>query len=52
MAGSEEQTPAMSTAELVSLIQQVRRIPVERDTLYKEIKNFGKNAAVLAAGLN
>lgn len=40
MAGSEEQTPAMSTAELVSLIQQVRRIPVERDTLYKEIADF------------
>jgi aminodeoxyfutalosine synthase len=40
MAGSEEQTPALSTAQLVSLIKQVKREPVERDTLYKEIKNY------------
>jgi len=40
MAGSEEQTPALSTAQLVSLIKQVRREPVERDTLYNEIKNY------------
>ena len=40
MAGSEEQTPAMSTAELVTLIKQVKRQPVERDTLYKEIKDY------------
>jgi aminodeoxyfutalosine synthase len=40
MAGSEEQTPAMSTMELVNLIKQVKRQPVERDTLYKEIKDY------------
>jgi aminodeoxyfutalosine synthase len=40
MAGSEEQNPAMTTAELVTLIKQVRREPVERDTLYNEIKNY------------
>jgi aminodeoxyfutalosine synthase len=40
MAGSEEQTPAMSTQELVTLIKQVRRIPVERDTLYNEVKDY------------
>lgn len=40
MAGSEEQNPALSTAELVSLIKQVKREPVERDTLYNEIKNY------------
>jgi aminodeoxyfutalosine synthase len=40
MAGSEEQTPAMSTAELVTLIKQVKRRPIERDTLYKEIKDY------------
>lgn len=39
MAGSEEQHPAMSTMELVSLIRQAKRIPVERDTLYNEISN-------------
>ena len=33
MAGSEEQTPTMSTEELITLIRQVRRQPVERDTL-------------------
>ena len=40
MAGSEEQTPSMTTAELVTLIKQAKRIPVERDTLYNEIKNY------------
>ena len=40
MAGSEEQTPTMNTAELVNLIKQVKREPVERDTLYNEIKNY------------
>src|SRR5882762_2553529 len=40
MAGSEEQTPSLSTAQLVSLIRQVGREPVERDTLYNEINNF------------
>jgi aminodeoxyfutalosine synthase len=40
MAGSEEQTPTMSTTELVQLIQQARRIPVERDTLYNEKQVF------------
>lgn len=40
MAGSEEQTPTMSTAELVRLIKQVKREPIERCTLYNEIKNY------------
>ncbi len=40
MAGSEEQTPTMSTAELVRLIKQVKRDPIERGTLYNEIKNY------------
>ena len=52
MAGSEEQTPAMSTAELVNLIKQVKRQPIERDTLYKEIKDYSNvdfaDAATLA----
>lgn len=37
MAGAEEQNPAMSSEELKSLIRQVRRVPVERDTLYTEL---------------
>lgn len=42
MAGSEEQTPTLSTTQLVSLIKQVRREPVERDTLYNQIKNYSE----------
>lgn len=42
MAGSEEQNPTMSTEELVALIRQVNRQPVERDTLYQVIHDFGK----------
>jgi aminodeoxyfutalosine synthase len=51
MAGSEEQTPALSTAQLVSLIKQVRREPVERDTLYNEVKNY-KDADVAELAVN
>ena len=40
MAGSEEQTPVMSTKELVALIKQVNRQPIERDTVYNEIKDY------------
>ncbi len=40
MAGSEEQNPAMTTEELVNLIKQVKRTPVERDTLYNVIKDY------------
>ena len=42
MAGSEEQNPAMTTEELVTLIKQVKRTPVERDTLYNVIKDYGE----------
>ncbi len=41
MAGSEEQNPSLTTSELVTLIRQVRRTPVERDTLYNTIRNYG-----------
>lgn len=40
MAGSEEQSPAMTTEELVTLIKQVNRKPVERDTLYNVVKDY------------
>lgn len=42
MAGSEEQTPAMSTEDLCNLITAVGKIPVERDTLYNEIKVYNE----------
>ena len=40
MAGSEEQTPVMSTAQLVALIKQAGRKPVERDTLYNIVRDY------------
>jgi len=40
MAGAEEQRPSMTTAELVTLIKQVKRKPIERDTLYNEIRDY------------
>lgn len=40
MAGSEEQTPALSTRELVDLVRRVGRQPIERDTLYNVIKDY------------
>ncbi len=42
MAGSEEQAPTMTTEELVTLIKQVKRKPVERDTLYNVINDFSE----------
>ena len=40
MAGAEEQTPALSTNQLINLIREAGKIPVERDTLYHPIKIF------------
>lgn len=42
MAGSEEQTPAMTTRELVHLIRQVGRKPIERDTLYNVVTDYSE----------
>ena len=40
MAGAEEQNPGMSTQELVELIKQVNRKPIERDTLYNVVTDY------------
>jgi aminodeoxyfutalosine synthase len=40
MAGAEEQNPAMSTKELVELIKNVGRYPIERDTLYNVVADY------------
>ena len=40
MAGSEEQHPSMTTAQLVTLIRQANRKPVERGTLYNIIRDY------------
>jgi aminodeoxyfutalosine synthase len=47
MAGSEEQNPTLSTDQLVDLIRQSERIPVERDTLYNRIKVYEQVDAAL-----
>lgn len=40
MAGSEEQNPGMSTKQLVELIKNVGRYPIERDTLYNVVTDY------------
>ena len=37
LAGSEEQNPSMTTEEMKQLIKDVKRIPVERDSIYNII---------------
>lgn len=44
MAGSEEQHPTLSTYELVTLIKNAGRQPVERDTLYQELKDWSEHS--------
>jgi aminodeoxyfutalosine synthase len=52
MAGSEEQTPAMTTEQLVALIKQVKRKPVERDTLYNVVKDYSEVTVAEEAGFS
>lgn len=40
MAGSEEQSPNMSTEQLVDLIKKVDRHPIERDTVYNVLQDY------------
>ncbi|HNS11299.1 MAG TPA: aminofutalosine synthase MqnE [Bacteroidia bacterium] len=44
MAGAEEQNPSLSTAQLVELIRQGGRVPVERDTLYNVVTEYSETA--------
>lgn len=37
MAGSEDKSPKLSTEELIKIIKEARRVPVERDTLYNKL---------------
>ena len=46
MAGSEEQNPALTTSELVELIKQVARRPIERDTVYNVIKDYSQESVL------
>jgi len=40
MAGAEEQNPSLSTEDLITLITQSGRTPIERDTLYNVVNEF------------
>jgi aminodeoxyfutalosine synthase len=40
MAGSNEETPSMTTGDLCSLIREAGFLPVERDTLYNIIRKW------------
>jgi aminodeoxyfutalosine synthase len=42
MAGSEEQTPALTTQQLVQLIKDAGRHPIERDTLYNTVTDYAE----------
>jgi aminodeoxyfutalosine synthase len=46
MAGAEEQNPVMTTDELVELIRQGGRTPVERDTLYNFIQVYPQESVL------
>lgn len=42
MAGAEEQSPTMSTEEIIALIKQVDRKPLERDSVYNILKDYSE----------
>lgn len=50
MAGAEEQNPTLNTEELVALITEVGRTPVERDTLYNIIKDYSDSISPVDDG--
>ena len=40
MAGVEDKSPTMTSQELIKLIKDVNRTPIERDTIYNVIKDY------------
>jgi aminodeoxyfutalosine synthase len=44
MAGAEEQSPTMTTSEIVDLIKKVGRSPIERDSIYNVVKDYSKES--------
>jgi aminodeoxyfutalosine synthase len=40
LAGAEDQNPVMTVTEMVTLIREAKRTPVERDSLYNPLSNF------------
>jgi aminodeoxyfutalosine synthase len=43
MAGSEEQSPKLTSQELIAMIKSVGKIPVQRDTLYNIVREYADN---------
>lgn len=42
MAGAEEQKPVMTTEQMIQLIKEVGRQPIERDSVYNELTDYSK----------
>jgi aminodeoxyfutalosine synthase len=40
MAGAEEQNPSLTTEQLVDMIKGAGKIPVERDTVYRVVRDY------------
>jgi aminodeoxyfutalosine synthase len=40
MAGAEDKNPRMTTEEIIKLIKDVGRTPIERNTLYEVVKSY------------
>lgn len=49
MAGAEEQNPNMTTTEIVELIKQVGRKPMERDSVYNVLKDYSNLTTATAS---
>ncbi len=44
MAGAEEQNPNMTTEQIVDLIKKVGRHPIERNSVYDTVNDYGEEA--------
>jgi aminodeoxyfutalosine synthase len=42
MAGAEEQKPVMTSEQMIKLIKDVNRQPIERDSVYNELNDYSK----------
>ena len=42
MAGAEEQKPTMTTEQMIHLIKEVGRKPIERDSVYNELNDYSE----------
>ena len=42
IAGAEEQKPVMTTEQMINLIKEVGRQPIERDSVYNELRSYSE----------